>query len=101
VDNPLLAALAAPESLEEAMTTQTILEAAARALEDRWNNNRPTGGEVLPLSTGEALQAILAAVTPLIRANTLEEAAQLTEKYRAGAYEARQRIAAAIRALNK
>jgi hypothetical protein len=38
---------------------------------------------------------------PLIRANALEEAAQLTGRYRAGAYEARQRIAAAIRALNK
>jgi hypothetical protein len=58
------------------MSDKAILEAAARALEDRWNNNRPTGGAYpFPISTGEALQAIVTAVAPLIRAAALEEAA--------------------------
>lgn len=57
-----------------------IIEAAAQALEDCWNNNRATGAEPFPLSTGEALQAILTAVTPLIEAATLERAAKVAEE---------------------
>ena len=83
-----------------------IIEAAARALEDRWNNNRPTGGSYpFPISTGEALQAIVAAVTPLIRAAALEEAAKVAEEYDGRGIDEDHaaltcdEIAAAIRAL--
>jgi hypothetical protein len=81
---------------DPALIRDPIIEAAARALEDRWNNNRPTGAEPFPLSTGEALQAVLAAVTPMIedayvrsratihvaaiRAAALEQAAQVAEE---------------------
>jgi hypothetical protein len=83
------------------MTDPAIIEAAARALEDRWNNNRPTGGTYpFPLSTGEALQAIVAAVTPLIRAAALEQAAVIIENDD-GYSSSTAELAAHIRALKE
>jgi len=78
-----------------------LIEAAARALEDRWNNNRPTGGSYpFPISTGEALQAIVTAVAPLIRAAALEEAAKVAEDDVLTLVN-KHKIAAAIRALKE
>jgi len=70
-----------------------ITEAAARAMFEV--------DETATLDETELARAswIVAAIAPLIRDDALEEAATVAEKYRAGAYEARQRIAAAIRAL--
>jgi hypothetical protein len=53
--------------------TDPIIEAAARALEDKLTS---TG---LPLSYDDSARVILAAVAPLIRANALEEAAQVAD----------------------
>ena len=69
-----------------------ILEAAARALEDWFNDD----GRYL------AAKDVVAAVTPLIEAQTLEQAAKVAEGFKTDLPPGIGRgIAAAIRALKK
>jgi hypothetical protein len=68
------------------VTDPTIIEAAARALDT--------------CIEGYQVEAVLAAVTPLIRAQVLEEAAQVAEEMWGG-HPTQDAIAAAIRALKE
>jgi hypothetical protein len=74
-----------------------IIEAAARAL---YPYSGPPATETRLLEVHAAATAVLAAVTPLIRAQVLEEAAQVAED---GYYSipSREEFVAAIRALKE
>jgi hypothetical protein len=83
-----------------------IIETAARALKAYWLMVVGVDND-LPLDDwqGEA-EAVLTAVTPLIRAQVLEEAAKVADKVWGDAYELRvewftEQIAASIRALKE
>lgn len=74
--------------------TDDIIEVAARALQDALGNT------LLPILNRHIASIVLTAVTPLIRAATLEEAALRIEAAEED-YLMRNEIAAAIRALKE
>jgi len=71
--------------------TDPIIEAAARALQDALGNT------LLPILNRHVASIVLAAVSPLIRADALEEAAKVAMDHPSGSYA----VAIAIRALKE
>jgi hypothetical protein len=75
-----------------------ILEAAARAL---FKRHAVKGGDHFWDDFVPDAEAVAAAVTPLIRAQALEKAAQVAEGYSRWSNDDPYEIAAAIRAMNR
>jgi dihydroxyacetone kinase len=68
--------------------TDPAIEAAARALRDKVGSATFAGrSNLLPLSLDDLAKTVLTAVTPLIRAAALEEAAKVADK-EAATYDA-------------
>jgi predicted transcriptional regulator len=77
-----------------------IIEAAAQALRDQLGSVSFAGrSNLLPLSLNDVAGIVLTAVTPLIRAAALEEAAVVAEEISPEVFQTPSDIAAAIRAL--
>jgi hypothetical protein len=80
-----------------ATMTDDIIEAAARAL---YKQHAVKGGDHCWDDFVPDAEAVLAAVTPMIEARTLEQAAQTFDDYYSTGHN-REEIAAAIRALKE
>jgi hypothetical protein len=76
------------------MTNSAIIEAAARAV----CSKTYTSAEARWYAYTDVAEAVLAAVTPLIKAEAFEEAAKMAEEY---VYLSNRTVAAEIRALKE